>query len=35
VKDGYYVVLLVDKTANEGLAWKQLRICREKLLAEM
>lgn len=35
VKDGYYVVLLVDKTANEGLAWKQLRMCREKLMAEM
>jgi predicted regulator of Ras-like GTPase activity (Roadblock/LC7/MglB family) len=35
VKDGYYVVLLVDKTANEGLAWKQLRVCREKLLGEM
>lgn len=35
VKDGYYIVLLVDPTANEGLAWQQLRKCRERLIAEM
>lgn len=35
VKDGYYVVLLVDETANEGVAWRKLERCRERLLAEM
>lgn len=35
VKDGYYLVLLVDHTCNEGLAWRRLETCREKLLAEM
>lgn len=35
VKDGYYVVLLVDGSANEGIAWRQLERCRERLLAEM
>lgn len=35
IKDGYYVVLLVDRAANEGFAWRQLERCREKLIAEM
>lgn len=35
VKDGYYVVLLVDANANEGLAWRKLERCRERLLTEM
>ena len=35
VKDGYYVVLLVDNSFNEGVAWRRLERCREKLLAEM
>jgi len=35
LKDGYYVVLLVDHHANEGVAWRQMSRCREKLLAEM
>ena len=35
VKDGYYVVLLADKTANEGVAWRRLESCRGKLLVEM
>ena len=35
VKDGYYVVLLVDATFNEGVAWRRLERCREKLIAEM
>jgi predicted regulator of Ras-like GTPase activity (Roadblock/LC7/MglB family) len=33
--DGYYVVLLLESTANEGMAWHQLGACRGKLLAEM
>lgn len=35
VKDGYYVVLLVDSSAVEGLAWRRLEKCRERLLTEM
>lgn len=35
LKDGYYVVLLVDGSANEGVAWRQLDACREKLIAEI
>jgi predicted regulator of Ras-like GTPase activity (Roadblock/LC7/MglB family) len=35
VKDGYYVVLLADASCNEGLAWRRLERCRERLLAEM
>jgi predicted regulator of Ras-like GTPase activity (Roadblock/LC7/MglB family) len=35
VKDGYYVVLLVDGSVNEGMAWRGLERCRQKLLLEM
>ena len=35
VKDGYYVVLLVDRSVNEGVAWRRLERCRERLLEEM
>lgn len=35
LKDGYYVVLLLDGRANEGYAWHQLDVCRAKLIAEM
>lgn len=35
IKDGYYLVLLVDRTFNEGFAWRRLEQCREKLIAEM
>ena len=35
VKDGYYVVLLVDGSANEGVAWRKLEKCRQRLIEEM
>jgi hypothetical protein len=35
LKDGYYIVLILDPTANEGLAWRQLEKCRDELLAEI
>lgn len=35
VKDGYYIVLLVDGTFIEGTAWRRLEHCRDRLLAEM
>ena len=35
LKDGYYAVLLVDGTANEGIAWRHLDACRAKLLNEI
>jgi hypothetical protein len=35
LKDGYYVVLLANREVNEGIAWRELGHCREKLLAEI
>ena len=35
IKDGYYLVLLVDRSVNEGYAWRRLEQCREKLISEM
>ena len=35
VQDGYYVVLLGDASFNEGVAWRRLERCRERLLLEM
>lgn len=35
LKDGYFAVLLLEASANEGLAWRRLARCRERLLAEM
>ena len=35
LKDGYYVVLILDPTANEGLAWRRLLECRDELTREM
>lgn len=35
LKDGYFVVLLLDGKANEGFAWHQLDLCKEKLMREM
>ncbi|HXG57949.1 MAG TPA: hypothetical protein VNL91_02910, partial [Thermoanaerobaculia bacterium] len=35
LKDGYYLVLVVDETANEGVARNHLDRCRERLMAEI
>lgn len=35
IKDGYFIVLIVDPAANEGMAWHHLRSCRQRLLAEI
>lgn len=35
LKDGYYVVLVLDPSANEALAWHHLRSSRQRLLAEL
>jgi predicted regulator of Ras-like GTPase activity (Roadblock/LC7/MglB family) len=35
LKDGYYLVLVVDTTANEAVAWRALDGCRERLLREI
>lgn len=35
VKDGYYVVLLVDAKSNDGVAWRRIENCRARLIAEM
>lgn len=35
LKEGYYLVLLLDRSLNEGMAWNALARCRERLLVEM
>ena len=35
LKDGYYLVLLLDDKADEGAAWRKMELCRQKVLAEM
>ena len=35
LKDGYYLVLVVDDTANEGAAWRALEACRERIVEEL
>jgi predicted regulator of Ras-like GTPase activity (Roadblock/LC7/MglB family) len=35
LKDGYYLVLVMDAHANEGVAWQHLRQTRQTLIAEI
>jgi hypothetical protein len=35
LRDGYYLVLLVDDTHIEASAWRRMENCRRRLLAEM
>jgi predicted regulator of Ras-like GTPase activity (Roadblock/LC7/MglB family) len=35
LKEGYYLVLIIDPNANEGIAWHHLSECRRKLIAEL
>jgi hypothetical protein len=35
LKDRYYLVLILDPSANEGLAWHRLLQCRDEVLREM
>jgi hypothetical protein len=35
LKDSYYLVLILDPSANEGVAWRHLMECRNELLREM
>jgi predicted regulator of Ras-like GTPase activity (Roadblock/LC7/MglB family) len=35
VREGYYLVLILDESSNEGLAWRTMDKCRTKLLDEM
>ena len=35
LKEGYYLVLVIDPNANEGIAWHHLSECRGKLIAEL
>ena len=35
LKDGYYLVLVVDTTSNEAVAWRALDGCRERLMGEI
>ena len=35
LKDGYYVVLVVDNTSNEAVAWRALDDCKARLMPEL
>jgi len=35
LRDGYYLVLVVDAGAVEGVVWQRLERCRDQLLGEM
>jgi predicted regulator of Ras-like GTPase activity (Roadblock/LC7/MglB family) len=35
LKDGYYLVLVVDDTANEGVAWRELERCKARIIVEL
>ena len=35
LKDGYYLVLVVDGSTNEGSAWRQLEKCRTRIVEEL
>lgn len=35
LRDGYYLVLVVDSVAVEGMVWQALEQCRGLLLSEM
>jgi predicted regulator of Ras-like GTPase activity (Roadblock/LC7/MglB family) len=35
LRDGYYLVLVVDAGTVEGVVWQQLERCRDQLLGEM
>jgi predicted regulator of Ras-like GTPase activity (Roadblock/LC7/MglB family) len=35
LRDGYYLVVVVDVGAVEGAVWQRVERCREALLAEM
>ena len=35
LKEGYYIVLVLEVHANEGIAWNHLNHTREELLAEL
>jgi predicted regulator of Ras-like GTPase activity (Roadblock/LC7/MglB family) len=35
LKDGYYLVVVLERHANEGIAWRALAGCRDELLGEI
>jgi hypothetical protein len=35
LKDGYYLVLVMEHAASEGIAWRGLNACRERLVHEI
>jgi len=35
LKEGYYLVLVIEPTASEGMAWHHLEECRRKLIAQL
>lgn len=35
IDEDYYLVLVVERRTNEAIAWRQLDLCRTRILAEM
>jgi predicted regulator of Ras-like GTPase activity (Roadblock/LC7/MglB family) len=35
LKEGYYLVLVIDHDANEGMAWRRMEACRNEVIREM
>jgi predicted regulator of Ras-like GTPase activity (Roadblock/LC7/MglB family) len=35
LKEGYYLVLVIEPTASEGIAWHHLEECRRKLISQL
>ena len=35
LRDGYYVVLIMEPSANEGVAWHRLAAAHQRLLGEL
>lgn len=35
LKEGYYLVLVIEPSASEGIAWHHLEECREKLISQL
>ncbi len=35
LKEGYYLVLVIERGANEGIAWRHADACRQRLVQEL
>ena len=35
LKEGYYLVVVASRDANEGMLWQRMHACRDRLLPEL